>query len=447
MIDRKHTMRRSNLGVSRALRIGLAAVLLLAVGARYGPWRPARLTGGSMAPRLLGPRWTVRCDDCRFPFGCGAEVFSDEWPVACPNCGARQIRSQATRQPGQRVWMDHRYMLGGAPNRWEIVALRSPDGPLVVKRLIGLPGERVAVRGGDVWIDGRRPIRSLAQVEDTFVAVHDDRFRPAGRRSGWIAEDPLSLWRQVPGGYDFPVAGSGASGSASDAVDWLVFQPVSLPADKDLPAMITDDCGYNQHLMRSANRVEDLLLTCHVVLGPDGFAAVRVAYRGRQWIVLLDRANGRLRLSERPFGKVCVERPWPVRRRRTDGDLAVAACDGRLLVGWDGRELIRYAIADPPETVTAKTDVPLLAIGGRYGPVQVRRIRVLRDLYYEPWPAGAGQRGRTGVDQWQLGADEFFLVGDNCPLSCDSRAWHPAVRRSALVGRVYADVAFPPDIP
>ncbi len=43
-----------------------------------------------------------------------------------------------------------------APERWDAVVLRSPTDArrLIVKRVVGLPGERVRFREGAVWIDG-----------------------------------------------------------------------------------------------------------------------------------------------------------------------------------------------------------------------------------------------------------------------------------------------------
>lgn len=44
------------------------------------------------------------------------------------------------------------------PRRWDTVVLRSPTDArrLIVKRLVGLPGETIALREGDVWINGER---------------------------------------------------------------------------------------------------------------------------------------------------------------------------------------------------------------------------------------------------------------------------------------------------
>lgn len=45
----------------------------------------------------------------------------------------------------------------GQPKRGDVVVFRHPQTPDIayVKRLIGLPGERVAIRGGTVFIDGQ----------------------------------------------------------------------------------------------------------------------------------------------------------------------------------------------------------------------------------------------------------------------------------------------------
>ena len=43
----------------------------------------------------------------------------------------------------------------GSPERGDIVVLRSPeDGTVLLKRVAGVPGDRVVVRGGRVWING-----------------------------------------------------------------------------------------------------------------------------------------------------------------------------------------------------------------------------------------------------------------------------------------------------
>ncbi len=49
------------------------------------------------------------------------------------------------------------FKLGG-PNRWDIVVLRSPDpnaiNPVLIKRVVGLPGERVHIADGQLFVNG-----------------------------------------------------------------------------------------------------------------------------------------------------------------------------------------------------------------------------------------------------------------------------------------------------
>ena len=55
--------------------------------------------------------------------------------------------------PGDRIAVETR--VGTTPSRGEIWVMTIPSGATAVKRVIGLPGERVEVSGGRVLIDGK----------------------------------------------------------------------------------------------------------------------------------------------------------------------------------------------------------------------------------------------------------------------------------------------------
>jgi len=66
----------------------------------------------------------------------------------------------------------------GTPHRGEIVALRSPvsAGRLELKRVLGLPGERISWMGSDIWINGTRLVEPYARKPqsvpgDTFSSL------------------------------------------------------------------------------------------------------------------------------------------------------------------------------------------------------------------------------------------------------------------------------------
>jgi signal peptidase I len=99
-------------GLSKALRLGVlltTLVLLTNTFVAIGWLRPIVVAGDSMAPTLRA----------------GQRVLVRRWR---------------------------------APQRWDVVVLQSPTGEdeLLVKRIVGMPGERITLLAGGVWIDGRR---------------------------------------------------------------------------------------------------------------------------------------------------------------------------------------------------------------------------------------------------------------------------------------------------
>ena len=62
-----------------------------------------------------------------------------------------------TLEHGDPLWIDRTVFQRRLPQRWEVVVARNPtDGTeLCVKRIVGLPGEIVSLRGGQILINGQ----------------------------------------------------------------------------------------------------------------------------------------------------------------------------------------------------------------------------------------------------------------------------------------------------
>ncbi len=57
------------------------------------------------------------------------------------------------------------------PERFQRWVVELPEGTTVVKRVAGLGGERIEIRGGDLLVDGRRLLSPPALLAETAVAV------------------------------------------------------------------------------------------------------------------------------------------------------------------------------------------------------------------------------------------------------------------------------------
>jgi signal peptidase I len=113
--------------VYRWARATLAVIGILMIVYHVG-FELSQITSPSMAPTLQGD-----------------ETMNGDWVLA------------------ERVsfWFRH-------PRRWEVISLINKEGNLIMKRVVGLPGERVSMTaGGEIRINGKAVARpaSLSAIE------------------------------------------------------------------------------------------------------------------------------------------------------------------------------------------------------------------------------------------------------------------------------------------
>lgn len=186
--------------------------LLLIVGValifRWLVVEPYRIPSGSMEPTLHGdPRWWV-----------GDRVFVNKFVYG-------------HRYPffNKRIWK------GKEPERFDVVVFKSAEDnaefPILVKRLIGLPGERILIRGGRIHVNGE-PVEMPPDLVDNYYTTYgnygvtdNDEFSLVpeghylvlgdnsphsrdGRVFGWLPNENLvgrvaSIWWPIPRWHDF----------------------------------------------------------------------------------------------------------------------------------------------------------------------------------------------------------------------------------------------------
>jgi signal peptidase I len=127
-----------------------------------GTWlvEPCAVVSGSMHPTLMGPHRDFVCEHCGREVKFAADITPmPDRAAYCPYCKRPgPVEDRLPIVPGDAVLVDRTTFYLRAPRRWEVIAFRLPgkESRVAVKRVAGLPGETIAIRDGDVWIDGRR---------------------------------------------------------------------------------------------------------------------------------------------------------------------------------------------------------------------------------------------------------------------------------------------------
>jgi signal peptidase I len=118
-------------------------------------------------------------------------------------------------------------LLGGEPERGDVVVFRHPArDEVLVKRLIGLPGDRVEVRGGGLVLNGVAVPR--VRIADWPMPVtpnspcrYGGRVRPPVAEQGWAYCRYPRFRETLPGGRSYEVLDQG-EGRADDTAVFTV---------------------------------------------------------------------------------------------------------------------------------------------------------------------------------------------------------------------------------
>ncbi len=160
---------------------------------------------GSMAPTLYGRHKEVTCEGCSLSYTVGAsqEIDQDSGALmrrirlsVCPNCRHENQVEKAPVFNGDRIVVNKQV---STYRRFDVVVFKNPEEPHVnyIKRLVGLPGETIRIRQGDLYArkSADEPWKilrkdDLKKQKEIQLLVYDDRQPPrvlleAGAEERW----------------------------------------------------------------------------------------------------------------------------------------------------------------------------------------------------------------------------------------------------------------------
>lgn len=338
-----------------------------------------------MAPTLWGPNAELTCPACeiRWKFH-WQEQQRPQKPFVCWNCGEYVSIDDAVEFPGDQVVIDQ---LGESTlKRGDLVAIAAENGPnesqtpnWVVKRVAAVPGEAISHQSGWLFADNRPLVAIDSWGEPIWIGVHDDSFRKLA----------ASWWRPRVDGVGVELTELGFDlQSGGEPTTWLDYHHFAVHYAMR-PDVVRDDVPGNATEVRPLVPVDSLSVT---------------------------------------FGALATELT-EIEVLFSIGE-ATAAVRRKLPPGYRSQR-VSFDEAEPANDAASPT-VPI-AIRLLTGQATLTNLVVWRPLRYRIDPRDAAKQ------TWpiRLGDDDYYLLGDNVPLSIDSRDWGPIPRRR-IVGRIYA---------
>jgi hypothetical protein len=338
--------------------------------------------------------------------------------AACSNCGARHAAGPGLDYEGDRVLIDRATLLLWSPRRWQTVVFRDPRQATAwcVKRVVGLPGETVEIRGGDVVIDGHVAAKSLSELRTMAIDVYN-------------ASEADYRWEPMAGGHwqkgDRSVLYHRRASQGTE-IDWLAYRHEHgfNPGTSTVPATILDESPVDQAESRALEPVNDILLDCQLQAAGEGEVLLRAGITGNEITASLDVASGQGQLLHN--GRTLTNFSAGRNPLRVAARVEFILADHRASLALEGR-----IVAERRYEPSARPDKHVVAIGARGAEIEVRRLQILRDVHYATGPPGGGSKHR-------LGPNEYYVLGDNSPHALDSRAesFGPGISGDAIIGRV-----------
>ena len=195
---------------------------------------------------------------------------------------------------------------------------------------------------------------------------------------------------------------------------------------------VTDSYAYNgsQNIQHA---VGDVMIQFRLKLRGEGKFAVDISDGHNSFRLVADSAAKALSLRRLPQDEEIRSAELPETLFSDEGAVVeMSVMDRQVLVGIDGEEAFAPWMFERTQSL-GSASASQVRLGAQDLAVSVESLVLYRDVYY------TRGRGINGVDEpYALDKDEFFVLGDNSPVSLDSRSWADgALKQHLLLGKPF----------
>ena len=200
----------ATLAILGLLTVGITTAYLLLLR-QSSQMRIGRLSGSSMEPTLRGPRIEMDCEHCRSKHSWALDAWKPNREARCMRCNEYLDTSNSALLEGEAIvyfptllWNKRRKDSSDlAPiQRWDIAVLETADSDSEprgqIKRVVGLPGEAIAIRNGRIWADDQLVTPSPAEFMQQAVLVASWSGGPESQSlANFLLEIPFPIDNQL----------------------------------------------------------------------------------------------------------------------------------------------------------------------------------------------------------------------------------------------------------
>jgi signal peptidase I len=411
----------------------VASTIILALMIRAYAAETFVIPTGSMAPTLRGEHFQFACQNCASKLATRASSHSDNPSLRCERCGSRvNLSAQAAASGGDKIIVDKLAYRFGSPERFDIAVFRYPHKTHenYIKRIIGLPGERLKAEHGDLLVNGKRVQKPDAVQESLWQSVYDQSAAALARAPQPWTSEPEGRWDWLPPGA--PRVGAASSVGGSEAA--FLAGGAAGRSRLRFAQAIQDDYPYNAGTMPQ-NIVADLRIRATITPFEAG-EPVRLIFveNGLSLSLSLPTREGEDYNLERPGPKpASLSGKGAALRVKAVNEVSASWCDRRLRLVVNGETVLDWTDPAPKDSIVDSGVV----FDGPPGGMMLRNVRLDRDIVY--FSHGVPSQGRENLfdeasGEYVIPEDNFLGFGDNQLNSSDGRVWG-TLERGHLVGR------------
>ncbi len=400
---------------------------------------------GSMAPTLFGRHKDIVCPECHYHYEVGAsEELDHEEGVyllrritlaTCPNCRFESNIKELPAFKGDRILVNKFPYEIDDPARWDVCVFKFPENPErnYIKRMIGLPGEAIRIRRGDVYARKKDEAEFRIQRKaDPYkqdilqIIVYDDQHAPqtllkTGWPERWSGMDSSSTdtdfggWATNDDSWKTDAKARVHALSAADEdfrwlrychivpqeFDWKNVAENLAPAANPKPQLVTDYCGYNTFKFHPREAPEEDILwvgdltvsgAVHIEkdLTPQAAVVLELVEGFRHYRCEIELATGEAKLSRTDdlnLDGPLIEMAKAKTNLRGAGShqFKFANVDDRLVL-WIDDAVVPFGDAAeyPPPQLEGPhpADLSPVGIAVRGAKANVSELLLRRDIYY-----------------------------------------------------------------